>query len=76
MTVGSNSGLLRTKRYGVFWSASLLSNVGTWMQSVAEPWLVLSIGGSSLLLGLDTFAMNAPFWILGLLGGILMLVRC
>lgn len=46
------------------------------MQSVAEPWLVLSIGGSSLLLGLDTFAMNAPFWILGLLGGILMLVRC
>jgi MFS family permease len=41
------------------------------MQSVAEPWLVLSIGGSSFLLGLDAFAMNAPFWILGLLGGIL-----
>jgi len=41
------------------------------MQSVAEPWLVLSIGGSSFLLGLDAFAMNAPFWILVLLGGIL-----
>ena len=41
------------------------------MQSVAEPWLVLSIGGSSFLLGLDAFAMNAPFWILALLGGIL-----
>jgi len=41
------------------------------MQSVAEPWLVLSIGGSSFLLGLDALAMNAPFWILGLLGGIL-----
>ncbi len=41
------------------------------MQSVAEPWLVLSIGGSSFLLGLDAFAMNAPFWILALLGGVL-----
>jgi len=41
------------------------------MQSVAEPWLLLSIGGSSFLLGLDAFAMNAPFWILVLLGGIL-----
>ena len=41
------------------------------MQSVAEPWLLLSIGGSSFLLGLDAFAMNAPFWILVLLGGVL-----
>jgi MFS family permease len=64
-------GLLRTKRFGTFWAASLLSNIGTWMQSVAEPWLVLSIGGSSFLLGLDAFAMNAPFWILVLFGGIL-----
>lgn len=41
------------------------------MQSVAEPWLVLSISGSSFLLGLDAFAMNAPFWILTLFGGVL-----
>jgi hypothetical protein len=41
------------------------------MQSVAEPWLVLSISGSSFLVGLDTFALNAPFWILTLLGGVL-----
>src|ERR1019366_131689 len=65
MTDGSHSArLLRTRRYGVFWFTSLLSNIGTWMQSVAEPWLLLSIGGSSFLLGLDAFAMNAPFWIL------------
>jgi len=68
---GSNSKLLRTKRYGAFWLGSLLSNIGTWMQSVAEPWLVLSISGSSFLLGLDAFAMNAPFWVLTLLGGVL-----
>jgi MFS family permease len=41
------------------------------MQSVAEPWLVLSLSGSSFLLGLDAFAMNAPFWLLALLGGVL-----
>ena len=72
MTDSSHTArLLRTRRFGVFWFASLLSNIGTWMQSVAEPWLLLSIGGSSFLLGLDAFAMNAPFWILVLLGGIL-----
>jgi MFS family permease len=41
------------------------------MQSVAQPWLLLSMGGSSFLLGLDAFALNAPFWILVLPGGIL-----
>jgi hypothetical protein len=35
-------GLLRTRRFGTFWFASLLSNIGTWAQQVAEPWLLLS----------------------------------
>lgn len=64
-------GLLWTKRFGTFWAGSLLSNVGTWMQQVAEPWLVLSLSGSPVLLGLDAFAMDAPVWVLTLLGGIL-----
>ena len=63
--------LLKTRKYGVFWFSSLLSNVGTWMQLVAEPWLVLSISGSAFLLGVDAFAMDAPFWVLILLGGFL-----
>lgn len=63
--------LLRSKRYGAFWIGSLLSNIGAWMQSVAEPWLVLTMGGSTFLLGLDAFALNAPFWILTLPGGAL-----
>lgn len=67
----NSAKLLGTPRYGAFWTASLLSNMGTWMQSVAEPWLVLSIGGSAFLVGLDAFAMNAPFWILALIGGVL-----
>ena len=62
---------LRTRRFALFWGGSLLSNIGTWMQQVAEPWLVLSMSGSPVLLGLDTFAMDAPTWALTLFGGVL-----
>jgi MFS family permease len=64
-------GLLRTRRFGTFWFASLLSNIGTWAQQVAQPWLLLSLGASSVLVGLDSFAMNAPVWMLTLAGGVL-----
>src|SRR5208337_37794 len=63
--------LLLTRRFGSFWVGSLLSNLGTWMQQVAEPWLILSLSGPSFLLGLDAFVMDAPVWILTLLGGVL-----
>jgi MFS family permease len=63
--------LLRTRRFGTFWFASLLSNIGTWAQQVAQPWLLLSLGASSFLVGLDSFAMSAPVWVLTLVGGIL-----
>ncbi len=63
--------LLRTRRFGTFWFASLLSSVGTWAQQVAEPWLLLTLGASSFLVGLDSFAMSAPIWVLTLPGGVL-----
>ena len=63
--------LLGTRRFGTFCFASLLSNLGTWAQQVAEPWLLLTLGASSFLIGLDSFAMAAPVWILTLVGGLL-----
>ncbi len=63
--------LLRTRRFGIFWFASLLSNIGTWAQQVAQPWLLLSLGASSFLLGLDAFALAAPVFLLTLVGGAL-----
>jgi len=63
--------LLRTRRFGTFCFASLLSNLGTWAQQVAEPWLLLALGASSFLIGLDSFASAAPAWVLTLLGGVL-----
>lgn len=69
--VRASLALLRTRRFGTFWFASLLSSIGTWAQQVAQPWLLLSLGASSILVGLDSFAMSAPVWLLTLFGGIL-----
>ena len=63
--------LLGTRRFGTFWFSSLLSSIGTWAQQVAEPWLLLSLGASSFVIGLDSFAMNAPVMLLTLVGGVL-----
>jgi MFS family permease len=45
--------------------------MGTWAQQVAEPWLLLTLGASSVLLGFDAFAAGAPALILTLFGGML-----
>jgi predicted MFS family arabinose efflux permease len=63
--------LLFSPRFGTFWFASLLSNMGTWAQQIAEPWLLLSLGASSFVIGLDSFAAAAPAWILTIFGGML-----
>ena len=53
-TFSESLALLRTRRFGTFFFASILSNIGTWTQQVAEPWLLLSLGASAFLVGLDT----------------------
>jgi len=63
--------LLRTRRFGIFCAASLLSNIGTFAQQVAQPWLLLTLGASSFVVGLDAFAQGAPVWLLTLVGGML-----
>jgi MFS family permease len=68
---GPSLRLLRTRRFGTFWVATLLSNIGTWAQQVAQPWLMLSLGASAFLLGLDAFAMGGPVLALTLVGGML-----
>jgi MFS family permease len=63
--------LLFTRRFGTFWLASLLANIGTWAQQVAQPWLMLSLGASPILLGIDAFAGGAPALLLIFVGGTL-----
>ncbi|MFI5153714.1 MAG: MFS transporter [Chitinophagales bacterium] len=61
----------RTGRYILFWVSSLFSNIGTWMQQIAQPWVVLSLSNSAFWVGLDSFAMNTPGWLFTLWGGVL-----
>ena len=48
-----------------------MANIGTWAQQMAQPWLLLSLGASPFLLGLDAFALGAPVLLLTLVGGAL-----
>jgi MFS family permease len=57
--------------FRVLWFGSCTSSVGTWMQNVAENWLVLSLSGSAFLLGLDAFLQQLPIMLFTLLGGVL-----
>jgi predicted MFS family arabinose efflux permease len=63
--------LLATRRFGTFWFATLISNLGFWAQQVAEPWLLLDLGASAFVVGLDAFMLDAPQWLFTLIGGVL-----
>jgi len=52
------------------WAGAFTSSVGTWMQEVAQNWLILTMTGSAFWLGLDAFLGDAPFLIFSLLGGV------
>lgn len=62
---------LRHRNFLLFWLGALLSNTGTWMQIVAQGWLVLSLTDSPFWLGADAFLATAPGIVLTLLGGVL-----
>src|SRR3954465_3763619 len=56
--------------FRVLWFGSCTSSVGTWMQNVAENWLVLSLTGSAFYLGLDAFLQQLPIILFMLIGGV------
>jgi len=60
---------LRHRNFRLFFSGQLISLIGTWMQSVAQSWLIYRLTGSSLLLGAVGFAGQAPAFFLGPIGG-------
>src|SRR5215211_5566923 len=61
---------LSHRDYRLFWTGAFLSNVGTWMQAVAQGWLVLHLTNSPFWLGLDAFMATAPGFIFTLAGGV------
>jgi MFS family permease len=62
---------LQVRNYRLFSSGQLVSLTGTWMQRVAQDWLVLSLTNSGTALGIVTALQFGPSLILGLWGGML-----
>jgi MFS family permease len=62
---------LKHRNFQLFFSGQLVSVTGTWMQTVAQSWLVYRLTGSSLLLGTVGFASQIPVFLLAPLGGIM-----
>lgn len=61
---------LRHRNYRLFFIGQIISLVGTWMQSIAQAWLVYRLTKSPLLLGLVGFAGQIPVLIFAPLGGL------
>lgn len=64
---------LRHRDFRFFWFGNFLSNVGTWMQNVAEGWLVLQLAPNNpaFWLGVLGFATTAPMMVFALIGGVI-----
>jgi MFS family permease len=62
---------LRNPNFRLFWSGNFTSNIGTWMQNVAQGWLVLTLTNSAFWLGVVGFAGSIPFLFVTLFGGVI-----
>ena len=62
---------LRHPEFRLFWTGNFISNIGSWMQNVAQGWLVLQLTNSPLWLGLVGFAQQVPALVFSLLGGVI-----
>src|SRR6478735_9428264 len=52
---------LAVRNYRLYWLGGLVSNTGTWMQRVAQDWLVLELTHSGTALGITTALQFLPF---------------
>jgi MFS family permease len=56
--------------FRILWFGAFTSTIGTWMQKVAQSWLIFDITRSSFYLGLDDFLGQLPILLLTLVGGV------
>lgn len=62
---------LRNRNFRIFFTAQIVSITGTWMQSIAQMWLVLHLTGSGLALGITAALQFTPILLFGTWGGLL-----
>ncbi|RPF46368.1 putative MFS family arabinose efflux permease [Streptomyces sp. Ag109_G2-6] len=62
---------LKIRNYRLFAAGQVVSNTGTWMQRIAQDWLVLSLTGSASAVGVTIALQFLPMLLFGLYGGVL-----
>jgi MFS family permease len=62
---------LTYRDFRTLWLGAITSTIGTWMQKVAQSWLVLSLTGSAFYLGLDDFLAQLPILLFTMIGGVI-----
>jgi MFS family permease len=67
---GGTFRALRHRNYRLIWIGFFLSNIGTWMQTVAQGWLVRDLTASTALIGFVSFASSFPQLAFSLFGGV------
>src|SRR5215470_5385551 len=63
--------VFRHRNYRLFFAGQLVSLMGTWMQSVAQAWLVYSLTHSPFLLGLTSFCAQVTVFFIAPFGGVI-----
>ncbi len=61
---------MRHRNFQLYFGGQLISNVGTWMQIIAQGWVVYQIGHSELILGIVSFASAIPVLVISPWGGV------
>lgn len=61
---------LKVKNFRIYWFGMFISLIGTWIQAVAQSWLVFQLTGSAFLLGVVGFLSVIPVFLLSLFGGV------
>src|SRR5262245_45878028 len=61
---------LRHRNYRLFFAGQSLSLIGTWLTRVATSWLVYRLTGSSLALGVVSFAGQIPTFLIAPFAGV------
>ncbi|WP_162606613.1 MFS transporter [Jiangella asiatica] len=62
---------LRVRNYRLFFGGHAISVAGTWMQRVAQDWLVFEITGSAVAIGAAMALQFGPILLLGIWGGVI-----
>jgi MFS family permease len=59
-----------SRDFRLMWAGACTSSIGTWMQKLAQSWLVFQLSGSAFMLGLDNFLGEIPIFLLALYAGV------